>query len=82
VTADPIQRLLDEHVELMAKFEQLRHAVHLLGERGDAALPAALPLLRQASDVMNTQLIAHARREDDVLFEASRSLRRTGAPRS
>jgi len=70
MTLDPIQRLLDEHADLMAKFEKLRHAVHLLGERGDAALPEALPLLREASAVMNTELIAHARREDDVLFEA------------
>ncbi len=70
MTGDPIQRLLDEHVTLMAKFEKLRHAVHLLGERGEAALPEALPLLREAGDVMNTELVAHARREDDVLFEA------------
>jgi len=70
VTTDPIQRLLDEHADLMAKFEKLRLAVHLLGERGEAALPQALPLLREAGDVMNSELIAHARREDDVLFEA------------
>lgn len=70
MTGDPIQRLLDEHVALMAKFEKLRHAVHQLGERGEAAMAEALPILREASDVMNTELIAHARREDDVLFEA------------
>lgn len=70
MTLDPIQRLLDEHAALMSKFEKLRHAVHLLGERGEAALPEALPLLREAADVMNTELLAHARREDDVLFEA------------
>ena len=70
MTGDPIQRLLEEHVALMAKFEKLRHAVHLLGERGEAALAEALPLLREAGDVMNTELVAHARREDDVLFEA------------
>lgn len=70
MTFDPIQRLLDEHEALMAKFEKLRLAVHLLGERGEAALPQALPLLREANDVLTTELIAHARREDDVLFEA------------
>lgn len=70
MTTDPIQRLLDEHAQLMVRFEKLRHAVHVLGERGDEALPAMLPLLREASEVMNTELIAHARREDDVLFEA------------
>ena len=70
MTLDPIQRLLDEHEALMSKFEKLRLAVHLLGERGEAALPQALPLLREAGEVMTTELIAHARREDDVLFEA------------
>ena len=70
MTTDPIQRLLDEHATLMAKFEKLRLAVHLLGERGEDALPQALPLLRESGEVMTTELIAHARREDDVLFEA------------
>lgn len=40
-----------------------------LGERGDAALPEMLPVLREASDVMDTELLAHSRREDEVLFE-------------
>lgn len=70
MTTDPIQRLLDEHVELMSKFEPLRTAVHLLGEGGEAAMPKALPLLRAANLVMTTELLAHAEREDDVLFEA------------
>jgi iron-sulfur cluster repair protein YtfE (RIC family) len=74
MTSDPIQRLLDEHVALMGKFEKLRHAVHLLGEHGEAAMGEALPMLREAGDVMNTELIAHARREDDVLFEAVEEL--------
>lgn len=59
---------------LMSKFEKLRHAVHLLGERGEAAMAEVLPLLREAGDVMNTELLAHARREDDVLFEAVEEL--------
>ena len=70
MTTDPIQRLLDEHAQLMSRFEKLRHAVHVLGERGDAAVASLLPDLREASDVMSTDLLAHARREDDVLFEA------------
>ena len=70
MTTDPIQRLLDEHAVLMSKFERLRHAVHVLGERGETAVPDLLPVLREAGDVMNTELLAHARREDDVLFEA------------
>ncbi|MCC6651869.1 MAG: hemerythrin domain-containing protein [Candidatus Eisenbacteria bacterium] len=70
MTTDPIQRLLDEHVELMSKFEPLRTAVHLLGEGGEGAMPRVLPLLREANRVMTTELLAHAEREDDVLFEA------------
>lgn len=70
MTTDPIQRLLDEHEALMSRFEKLRHAVHVLGERGDAAVAEVLPDLREASEVMSTELVAHARREDDVLFEA------------
>ncbi len=70
MTTDPIQRLLDEHEELMSRFEPLRRAVHLLGERGEAALPELLPALREAGDVMSSDLVAHAQREDDVLFEA------------
>ncbi len=74
MTTDPIQRLLDEHDALMSKFEKLRGAVRLLGERGDAALPEVLPLLREAGEVMNTELIAHARREDEALFAAVEEL--------
>ena len=70
MTTDPIQRLLDEHVSLMARFEKLRVAVHLLGERGNDAMAEALPMLREAGEVMSSDLVAHARREDDVLFEA------------
>ena len=70
MTTDPIQRLLDEHASLMCKFEKLRIAVHRLGEQGEAAVAEALPVLREASEVMNSELVAHARREDDVLFAA------------
>ncbi len=70
MTRDPIQRLLDEHVALMSRFEPLRAAVHRLGEGGEEALPAVLPALREASRVMQGDLLAHAHREDAVLFEA------------
>jgi regulator of cell morphogenesis and NO signaling len=70
MTKDPIQRLLDEHADLMSRFEPLRQAVHLLGEGGDAALPVVLPALREASRVMQSDLLAHAHREDEVLFGA------------
>lgn len=74
MTQDPIRRLLDEHADLMSRFEPLRRAVHLLGERGDAALPEVMPALREASRVMQGDLLAHAHREDDVLFEAVEEL--------
>jgi regulator of cell morphogenesis and NO signaling len=70
MTRDPIQRLLDEHVRLMAAFEPLRTQVIALARGGDAALPVALPVLREANRIMNTELLAHARREDDVFFAA------------
>ena len=70
MTQDPIQRLLNEHAELMSKFEPLRLAVRALAQQGAAALPSALPALREVSRVMNTELLAHARREDDALFVA------------
>jgi len=70
MTGDPIQRLLDEHEDLMSRFEPLRDAVQRLGEQGSAALADVLPALREASRVMTTDLLAHARREDEVLFEA------------
>ncbi len=70
MTTDPIQRLLDEHAELMSRFEPLRHAVQRLGEQGEPALAEVLPELREASRVMSSDLLAHARREDEVLFTA------------
>jgi regulator of cell morphogenesis and NO signaling len=70
MTQDPIQRLLQEHVALMVRFEPLRRAVRdwSLGEPVDAA--AFLSVLRDAAQVMTTDLIAHAKREDDVFFPA------------
>ena len=70
MTQDPIRRLLHEHADLMSRFEPLRATVIALARDGEAALPAALPALREASRVLNTELLAHARREDDVFFVA------------
>lgn len=69
MTTDPIQRLLDEHVSLLSRFEPLRRAVRELGA-GRASVPAVLPLLAEVSRVMSTDLIAHAKREDDAFFPA------------
>jgi len=70
MTKDPIQRLLDEHVSLLARFQPLRNAVRELEAGGPAAVPAVLPVLGEVSSVMSTDLIAHARREDDAFFPA------------
>jgi DNA-binding SARP family transcriptional activator len=70
MTQDPIQRLLDEHVELLARLEPLRRALHELPAGGAESLNAALPALREAAQMMTTDLIAHARREDDIFFVA------------
>lgn len=67
---DPIERLLAEHAELQRRFAPLRAAVRDLGSGGPQALEAALPALREVSRVMSTELIAHARREDEIFFPA------------
>lgn len=70
---DPIRHLLDEHREIMAQVAGLRHAVRLLAERGEQALPDALPALRQVGRMMATRLLHHARKEDEALFPALES---------
>src|SRR6266511_5811171 len=65
---DPIDRLLEEHRAIMARVEDLRRAVADLRRRGDAALTDALPALEAVSLMMRTDLVAHARREDEALF--------------
>ncbi len=70
VTTDPIQRLLDEHATLQSRFEPLRRVVAVLETGGQAVVPAVLPALREASQVLNTDLIAHAKREDEAFFPA------------
>ncbi len=73
MTQDPIQRLLDEHVTLLARLEPLRRALRELPTGGSASLDAALPALREAAHMMTTDLIAHARLEDEVFFVAVES---------
>ena len=67
---DPIDRLLAEHVDLMARLAPLRAAVKQLASAGSDALEPLLPSLRAAALLLTTDLIAHARREDDVFFPA------------
>lgn len=67
---DPIDRLLEEHTAIMTEMAELRRAVRDLTERGEAALPAASGALASVSRMMATQLLAHARREDEALFPA------------
>lgn len=70
MTQDPIARLLAEHARLMARFEPLRALLPALATGGPDAAARALPVLREVSQVMSTELLAHARREDDVFFPA------------
>lgn len=67
---DPIQHLLDEHVEIMAEIHALRAAVDDLRRRGEPALAAALPVLGAVGRMMTTRLLLHARKEDEALFPA------------
>lgn len=70
MTTDPIHRLLQEHATLLAQFEPLRTAVRELEAGGAAAVPTVLPVLREVSRIMSTDLVAHAKREDDAFFPA------------
>lgn len=70
MTQDPIERLLREHVELMAALAPFRRAVESLADGGPEALEQARPILRAGAGLLTTELIAHARREDDVFFPA------------
>jgi regulator of cell morphogenesis and NO signaling len=70
---DPIDRLLEEHREIMAQVELLRGAVASLAKRGEPALPDALPAFESAGRMMATLLLSHARREGEALFPALES---------
>ncbi|MBI5170566.1 MAG: hemerythrin domain-containing protein [Candidatus Eisenbacteria bacterium] len=67
MSTDPIARLLSEHQDLMARLEPFRRAVSTAPEAADDATLAAL---REGARIMTTDLIAHAKREDDVFFPA------------
>lgn len=67
---DPIDRLLQEHVLIMRQVADLRSAVQTLAERGEGALPELRPALQGTVRMIETELLAHARREDDALFPA------------
>lgn len=67
---DPIQRLLDEHVSIMRQIGELRAAASALAREGEPVLERTLPVLRATVRMIDTELLAHARREDDALFPA------------
>ncbi len=68
MTRDPIARLLNEHRELMDKLETFRRAVGGAGAASDDDVTRAA--LREGARILTTELIAHAKREDDVFFPA------------
>jgi hemerythrin-like domain-containing protein len=67
---NPIAHLLQEHRDIMAQVADLRQTVADLNARGEAALPAARPVLARIGQMMATQLARHAQKEDEVLFPA------------
>jgi regulator of cell morphogenesis and NO signaling len=67
---NPVEHLLQEHRDIMVQVADLRKAVAELDERGEAALPDALPVLARMGRMMETQLVLHARKEDEALFPA------------
>lgn len=67
---DPIDRLLSEHQAIMRQVSELRSAVKLLEERGAGGLAEARPMLQRTVHMIELELLAHARREDDALFPA------------
>ncbi|MFN8586168.1 MAG: hemerythrin domain-containing protein [Candidatus Eisenbacteria bacterium] len=70
MSRDPIERLLAEHVTLMARLAPLRRTLEALRESAAEPDEAQLAVLRDGAHVLTTDLIAHARREDDVFFPA------------
>lgn len=67
---DPIDRLLAEHADLMSRLEPLRRMVREQSQGEPSAAGAAPAVLRDAARLLNHDLIAHARREDEVFFPA------------
>ena len=76
---NPIEHLLQEHRDIMSQVADLRKAVTELDERGEAALPDALPVLARVGRMMETQLVLHARKEDEALFPALEAIFGTDA---
>jgi iron-sulfur cluster repair protein YtfE (RIC family) len=76
---DPVQHLLDEHVDIMRQLAALRAAEADLRAHGDAALERARPALAAVGRMMATQLLTHARKEDDALFPAVEEVLGAGA---
>lgn len=68
--SDPIDRLLAEHRSIMAGLEGMRRAMNDLEQHGEGALSRARPVLEAAGVLMERELVAHARREDEALFPA------------
>ena len=67
---DPIEQLLEEHRVIMAQIEPLRRAMRDLDTRGDAAVTESVPVLQSVGQMMATELLLHARKEDEALFQA------------
>lgn len=78
--ADPVQHLLDEHVEILAEFARLEGAVQALEEQGEGALAGALPVFREVGQMMSGRLERHARKEDEALFPAVEAAIGSGSP--
>ena len=70
MTQDPIDRLLGEHAALQARFEPLRRSLRELAAGREEPVATLFPALREVARVMTTELIEHARREDEVFFPA------------
>ena len=68
--SDPISALLEEHLDLLARIAPLRSALEGLRREGALALPAAMSALEEVAETMDTRLLRHARKEDEVLFPA------------
>ena len=67
---DPIQRLLEEHADLLRRLEPFRRAVREYPASAGATRDAHLANLREGVHVLTTDLHAHSLREDDVFFPA------------
>ena len=67
---DPVDHLLDEHREIMARLVEVRAATQELLEHGEAALDRSLPVLRRFGELMATTVELHARKEDEAFFPA------------